>query len=70
MFYKKGVIKNLLNIPITGFLISVGIEVNTCNYIKKDTLAKGLCCKFREIFRSNFFNRKSSVIIVYKKTDE
>ena len=54
MFYKKGVIKNFLNIPITGFLISVGIEVNTCNYIKKDTLAKGFAVNFVKFLGATF----------------
>ena len=58
VFYKKGVLKNLLK--FTGkhcvrvsFLIK--LRASACNFIKKEIQEQVFSCEFCEIFKSTFF---------------
>ena len=58
---KKGVLKNFAK--FTGKYLCQGLFFNNVNFIKKETLAQLLSCKFCEISKNAFSYTTPSVVV-------
>ena len=58
LFYQKGVPRNFAKLTgkhLCQSLLSVKLQAQACNFIKKETLAQVFSCEFCESFQNTFF---------------
>ena len=60
VFCEKGVLKNFAKFiekQLCHSLFLIKLQTETCNFIKKETLAQVFSCEFCEISKNSFFHR-------------